>query len=521
MLIASIPYHNPIDAALQIALASEVDGIELRLDYAEHLSIQDIAALQKQCTTPLLFTLRKKSQGGYYPHDEKTRIEALMALSELKPDYMDIEHDTSQDILHRLSFNTQLICSYHNHDNTPVDLEAILSSMQHPAFFGYKIATQTNSVLDALRLLQFSLKHKKSCHSREGGNPFSPGVNLAKSEVDPRLRGDDKKEGWHDEQAQHNLTVIGMGTHGQCTRILSPVIGNFMHYACIDTESNTASGQMTIRELRETYQIKNLNLKTRIVALLGSPVSHSIGHIFHNRAISYLKENAVYIKLDVRPEELESTMTRCRTLPFLGFSVTQPLKEIIVPLLDGIDIADQPIGAINTISVENNQWIGCNTDGKGAWLALQAYCQPAHQTIVILGAGGAAAAIAHEALLHNANVMILNRTLDRAKKLAKRLGCQYDTLDTLKSLKNSYCAVINTLPRHDLLTSDDLSSNICAMDIIYQPAQTEFIRKAKKAGCVIIPGYDMYIEQALMQLQRWFNLAPSTLTQIKIRSALK
>lgn len=485
MIVTVIQCHDYHIAAQHIRqIHAMTDGIELRMDYANTLNLDAIAALRHEFHIPMIFTLRKQSQGGFYQQDETQREQDILALCEINPDYIDLEYDVSRDFVEGLALrypHIKLICSYHHFSETPADLMTILHSMQHPCFYAYKLAMKTNNTLDALRLMQF--------------------VNT--------------------NHTHYRLTGIGMGEAGQSTRILSPVLGNAMHYVSMDESQTTAPGQLTLNELLTTYSFRALNGESKIYALLGDPVSSSAGHILHNQNFVLTQTNAVYIKLRVTPEELPEVMRKCRTLPFTGFSITMPLKETIIPLLDDIEPSSQLIKAINSVVLEQGKWIGFNTDGVGAIQAITDRIDIAGQTVVILGAGGTARAIAYEALQHKANVIILNRTVARAATLAEELGCNSGDLTGLRRLK--YTVVINTLPAHvyaeksstDWLQPDAFPSNCIAMDIVYNPIHTPFLNVAKLANCTCILGYEMYINQAIMQVMRWCHPSTQALHDIK------
>jgi 3-dehydroquinate dehydratase / shikimate dehydrogenase len=486
MIITVIQCHNYDIAAQQIRQIHDVtEGIELRIDYSTSLDWVAIATLRHEFKIPMIFTLRKQSQGGFYQQDEPRRLQDLMALCEIGPDYIDLENDVPHDFVEALALKfpkIKLICSYHNFDETPSDLMAVLQSMQHPCFHIYKLAAKANNTVDALRLMQFVYSNR----------------------------------------THFSLTGIGMGEGGQSTRILSPVIGNAMHYVSIDELQATAPGQLALNELLTTYSFRTLNDDSKIYALLGDPVSLSVGHILHNQNFALTHTHAVYIKLQVTQDELPEVMRLCRTLPFAGFSITMPLKETIIPLLDEIDPSSQPIKAINTVVLEKGRLIGFNTDGLGAIQAITDRTDIAGKTVVILGAGGAARAIAYEALQHKANVIILNRTLTRAASLAEELGCSSGDLTNLGSLKHA-AVIINTLPGHvyseqsiiDWLQPDVFPPNCIVMDIVYNPIHTPFLKLAKLASCTCIFGYEMFINQAILQVIRWYSPSTQQLHDIK------
>ena len=299
-------------------------------------------------------------------------------------------------------------------------------------------------------------------------------------------------------------------------------MGCLFSYAFWDSSQATASGQLPLQDLTTTYHYRQLNSSTKIYALLGDPVHLSVGHIFHNRAIEIMGKNAVYIKLRVTAAELPAAMVLLRQLPIGGLSITMPLKETVVPLLDELSPDAQAIQAVNTV-VRGQQWIGWNTDGLGAMQALSEQCSLAGQTIIVLGAGGAARAIAYAALARGAKIIILNRSIAKAKILADELGCEAYALEVFPALKE-YTLCINTLPEsafqdpsmQAIWQSNPILPGTVVMDIVYQPLETTFLRAAKAAGCVCIPGFKMYIAQALLQIQHWFQPEAIAMQEIKL-----
>lgn len=479
MLIAVIPIKDyKLAHQHTLAIQSNAQGIELRLDYLDKLDFKKIDTLRKQITIPVIFTLRKKSQGGLYQQDEEQRLKDILQLCQLNPDFLDLEYDVPNTFLYEIKLqypNIKLICSYHNFEYTPDSLQTILYSIKNSYSDSYKIATYANKTLDALKMLEF--------------------IKIFKN--------------------QFSLTGICMGEAGQCTRILGPIVGNAFNYASASQFESTASGQFTIDELLSIYSYDQLTPQSNIYALLGNPIHLSLGHILHNLAMRLLKKNAVYIKLQVSQDELSDVLKKCRQLCFSGFSITMPLKENILPLLDTVETES---GAVNTIALYNNKYMGYNTDGEGVIAVLAEKMDLSKQRIIILGAGGAARAIAYALVRHKAKVIILNRTLDKALQLANELGCEGYDLNQIKNL--TYTFILNTLPDNiyadsNWLQSSDLLPKTYAMDIVYQPVITGFLRIAKSANCICIPGYEMFIHQALLQIKKWFNVNNAELEKIK------
>ena len=486
MLIATLPvtdYSSTKQKLFQIS--DRADGIELRLDYLSHWDIDEVTALRQACVLPVIFTLRSRAHGGHYPHPETQRIQEIMGLCALNPDYLDVEYDVPVQHIQAIRRRypaIKVILSYHNFEETPADLQALFQSIYQPDCYAYKIATHAQSSLDALRMLQCVLTLR------------------------PR----------------HRMVGLCMGEAGQCTRILGSVVGSIFSYAYWDAEQETAPGQLSLQDLTAIYHYRQLNPATKVYALLGDPVHLSVGHLLHNRAMALLQQNAVYVKLRVTSEDLPQALQLLRELPCWGLSITMPLKEAILPCLDEIDPETQVIQAVNTVLRRQQRLIGLNTDGVGAIQALSSYGALAGQTLILIGAGGAARAIAYVALRHQAKVIILNRTLARAQRLATELGCEAQALPALHAL-TGYTLCVNTLPEQAyqdpdmqaLWQSRPLLPNVLAMDIVYQPIETTFLRLVKAAGWRGIPGYEMFIAQALLQIQHWFQPEDQQLEKIK------
>ena len=463
MLVVSVTAKQHMQKALSFA----IDGIELRLDYFTKIDIEEIKKLRQACPVPIIFTLRKKSQGGFYKKSEKDRLKLIKQLIAINPDYFDLEYDVPHSFIkeiHQQYPHAKLICSYHNFKQTPKNLSKILKSMQKKEFSMYKIATKANSTLDALRMLN-------------------------------TIRG------------------ICMGDLGVLTRILAPIVNSKLNYASLNAKQETAPGQLDLRTLFDVYHYDKINRNTSIYALLGDPVDKSQSHIFHNQKIQEYKQNAVYIKLKLSALELKEFFQVIKKLPFKGFSVTMPLKEVVVPFMDKLSSDVKHIQAVNTILIKNNKLIGFNTDSIGALNAIAEKTTVKNKTIVIVGAGGTAKAIAYEALKRGATVIILNRTAKRAKDLAQQLGCLgYDLNYADKIAKQGYDILVNATSlgmagqKQELpIPKPAILPKSIVLDMVSKPKDTLFIKAAQSKNCICIYGEEVFIKQAIEQQRIWYG----------------
>ncbi len=486
MRIASIIANNPVSARIQISKAQPVaDAIELRLDYWPTIDLQALQTLRSEIALPVMFTLRKRSQGGNYAEDEQHRLALINQLATLEPDYLDLEYDVSSDFINALHTRypqIQLIRSYHDFTQTPNDLEALFKLVFHPAVAIFKIATYAHNICDTLRLLIFLRKISQ----------------------------------------QHRVIGMAMGEYGQASRILAPIVGSEFTYGSIDTETTAAPGQLTLEELTDIYHVQQLNRNTAIFALLGDPIAQSRGHLLHNQAFARLNKNAVYVKLKVGEAILQQAMQLLRQLPFAGFSVTMPHKEAILPSVDELAEDAKAMGAINTIKRQENRYYGFNTDSQaGAVLLKNKLGTLQGQKILILGAGGSAKAIAYALLTAGSEVTLCNRTLQRAQAFNREHGGDCLSFAALFALTDfPYTGIVNTLPATAFAEQCEswviphakgLKPQV-ALDIVYsfskdlnQPAITPFLQKADERGWECISGDKFFNEQAQQQLQIWFT----------------
>jgi 3-dehydroquinate dehydratase/shikimate dehydrogenase len=345
-----------------------------------------------------------------------------------------------------------LIVSCHNFEETPADLDQVLAWLQERPADLYKIATTAHSTLDALRMLEFVKNH--------------PGV-----------------------------IGLCMGPLGAITRILAPVVGTPLMYACVDDTPNPL-GQLSVSTLEEVYHFRALNRATRLYGLIGDPVEASIGHRFHNDAFRKAGENAVYLKMAVRPSELKEFLVYAQKLDFKGLSVTMPLKEAILPYLDEIDPEAQAIGAVNTLVFEDGKIKGFNTDGSGA---LKALGDVAGKKAVVLGAGGASKAIVYALRQAGAEVVAANRSLKPG----------YIGLD---EVPNQYDILINATPHPLPLEPAKIVPGSTVMDISIN--ETTLLHEARAKGCVCLSGSLMYRHQAEEQQLKW--LTPAQLSAVQV-----
>jgi shikimate dehydrogenase len=249
-----------------------------------------------------------------------------------------------------------------------------------------------------------------------------------------------------------------------------------------------------------------INGATQVYGILGRPVAHSLSPAMHNAAFRKVGLNAVYVAFPVA--DLAQAVAGLRGLQIPGVSVTIPLKEDIIPLLDEIDPRAEKIGAVNTVVNRDGQLTGYNTDWQGALLALTEKTEIAGQRVLILGAGGAAKAIAFAVQEQGGQVAITDVDLAKALALSRKLWVEVVAPDHLEDYPADIlinATPVGMAPRSGHIPLDPalLGRFGVVMDIVYKPLQTRLLQEASARGCQVIDGLRMLIHQGAAQFELW------------------
>ncbi|MCI8299739.1 MAG: shikimate dehydrogenase [Lachnospiraceae bacterium] len=264
---------------------------------------------------------------------------------------------------------------------------------------------------------------------------------------------------------------------------------------------------------------------TKLTALLGSPVAHSISPQMHNEAFRQLGLDYVYLAFDVTPDTLKDAVSGLKAAGICGFNLTMPLKVHILPLLDEITPAAKLAGAVNTVMVKDHRLIGHTTDGAGYMRSVSdAGYNIIGRKMTLLGGGGAAAAICVQAALDGvASIDMFKRknaswdkTMDFCMRTASETGCKIRLLDfndtalLAESIAESAILTnatslgmapeMNVSP---ILDPSILHEDLIVSDIIYNPRETLLMKQAKERGCPCFNGLYMLLYQGAAAFTCW------------------
>jgi shikimate dehydrogenase len=280
-----------------------------------------------------------------------------------------------------------------------------------------------------------------------------------------------------------------------------------------------------------------LSGKTKVCAIIGDPVDHTLSPPMHNAAFQALGLDYVYVPFRVTKEGLKAAVAGLKALNVRGFNITMPHKVTIIPMLDRLDPTAEKIGAVNTVVNEAGLICGYNTDGPGALQALiENGADPKGKKVVVVGAGGASRAISYVLASHGAELTILNRTLELdwahtiARLIKDNLGAEAKVLELgkaqLKSALTDASILVNATsagmePDADKtpVPAEVLRSGLTVFDVIYSPVKTRLLSEAESAGCRTIGGVELLVWQGILCFEKWTGRkAP---LEVMRRTALK
>jgi 3-dehydroquinate dehydratase/shikimate dehydrogenase len=469
------------------------DIVELRLDClidtspARLLEVCD--PVLRRVGKSLIITLRPASEGGRQALERNARMNfwrtSIAALMSSKEVLVDIELDLISELTTDRDFSSavdwqRVICSFHEFAGGPADLNGIYDQIAATPARTMKIAAQVSDTTDCIPFFQ--------------------------------LLGRASDEG-------RDLIAIGMGEAGLATRVLGPSRGAFMTYGSVDVEHTTAPGQVSIESLVNSYRVRRISSLTQIYGLIGNPVSHSISPQIHNAGFSYNEIDAVYLPLEVHDareffRRMVQSSSREITWNLRGLSVTAPHKNNVVEFLDWIEPAAREIGAVNTIVIENGSLRGYNTDADAFLVPLQRILPSlGNVSCAVVGAGGAARTAAWALQRAGARVTVFARDAKTAKPLVEEFGIGYQPLE--EASFGSYDVVVNATPlgtaganqNETVASAAQLRGVRLVYDLVYNPIETRFIHEARRAGCQVIGGLEMFLAQAAAQFELWTGQA--------------
>ncbi len=265
----------------------------------------------------------------------------------------------------------------------------------------------------------------------------------------------------------------------------------------------------------------SINAKTRLCAVFGHPVAHSLSPEIHNAAFEAAGLPFAYVAHDVEPGRVSVALEGIRVMGYRGLSVTIPHKVEALEAVDEVDETAKVIGCINTVVNDNGRLLGYNSDGLGALGALrQADADPEGSRTLVIGSGGAARAIAvtisreappKEMTILGIEAAELDRLANdvRAKGKTHVVAKALDATSLSEAIAHADIVIHGTpIGMHpnegkSLVPAESLHSGLAVFDAVYNPRHTRLLEDAARAGCRTIPGVEMFLGQAYVQFELW------------------
>ncbi|CAL4906271.1 unnamed protein product [Urochloa decumbens] len=331
----------------------------------------------------------------------------------------------------------------------------------------------------------------------------------------------------HCQAKQVPIVGLVMKERGFISQVLCAKYGGYLTFAALEKGKESAPGQPTVADLINKYNIRQIGPDTKVIGIIGNPVSHSKSLTVQNQAFRSVGFNAVF--LPFLSDDVVKFLKTFSLSEYAGFSCTMPHKETVVRCCDDLDPIARDIGAINTIVRRpDGKLVGYNTDYVGAISAIEdaiRASQPidpatsplARRLFVVIGAGGAAKAVAYGAKEKGARVVIANRTFARAQDLARLIGGTALTISELETyhpedgmiLANATSVGMYPNVNETPLSKEALSNYSIVFDAVYIPKETRLLREAAECGITAVNGLEMLSRLAVVQFELFTGGMPA------------
>jgi 3-dehydroquinate dehydratase/shikimate dehydrogenase len=453
------------------AMAHDNPFLEFRLDYLK----QPLSALSKIRSflethhyATAIATCRRAENGGKFKGSLASQLDVLTKATTAGCQIVDLEIQSAvkskPQAIARLRSLGRLLISFHDFRATRNLNDTLEKMLVIPADF-YKVVTTATTLSDNVIMMKFLQSHS-------------------------------------DRDA---LIGLCMGEQGIISRVLGVRSGSVFTFGAVSADLKTAPGQISARDLRAIYRIEQVDPATRVYGVAGDPVGHSLSPVIMNAAMRRENVNSVYLPLHAKT--LKDLLYCIREIPLHGLSVTMPYKQAILEHLDNTDAHTSKTGACNTVvRGQDGKLYGFNTDIAGVVRPLEQRITIENAKVLVLGAGGAARAAVFGLKERGAEVWVMNRTSAKAQKLARQTKAHSIKRTDLR--KVSFDVIINATPvgmgntRDCPLKDDEIKAKV-VFDMVYDPVETHLLQVARAKGIAVIPGVEMFVQQAARQFEIW------------------
>lgn len=413
----------------------------------------------------LIATCRRFAGGGRYRGSIAKQLFHLSEAIRAGCQWYDLEQETAslcpRELLDVLLGEGRQLRSAHFFRRMPANVHRVAADLKRGGADAVKIAAQCHSLADGLKLLAVA-------------------------------------------RSARDIVAVPMGEIARPLRLLAPRERDQISYHPVDQA--TAPGQVPLDEALNLYRVDRIDRRTRVYGAIGDPIGHSLSPALHNAGFQARRMKAVYLPFLVR--DLHDFIQAIQPLGIRGFSVTLPHKERILRYLDDCEPLAERIGAVNTVVVGGQAKLyGHNTDYIGVLRTLETRIPLRNSRVLVLGAGGAARAVAFALAEAGASVCLWARRIEKARPLARAVGGQL--LERRQLPTEFFDAIVNATPvgmapeiGRSPLRGNELNCRL-VFDTIYRPRETALLQLAARRGIQTVSGVDMFIAQGTAQWEIW------------------
>lgn len=465
--------------------AKYIDLAELRVDFLTEDEQLEVRKFPSMIRVPCILTIRRISDHGKYTSSEFSRTALFgraLAFANRNPEknfaYVDFEEDFHVPSLEdaALAFGVNIIRSAHKFDGPFPNIKEKCSRMRKTGFEIPKLVFAPKNLSDITKLFKETEKFTSFEH-----------------------------------------IICPVGNLGIPARILCQKTHSYMTYTSPRETLNNLKelGHTDPITINEMYNFRNLNESSKIYAVTGLQLEHTSLPLLHNAGYRAHGMNSVFIPLP--STSISESLQFAKQIGIEGMAIEFPFNKEIMYNLENFDPETAEINACNTIVYKDKIWIGHNTDAFGFKMAFSeflGFSRLRGRKVAIIGAGGAAYAIAHAVKLMGGKACIFNRSISHAKALAERYGFSYAQLgiESLPTLEKYSNIIVQATSVGENTTDAPSKENNpiwfyqfkgheLLFDVVYKPEETPVMKVAKEAGCRVSNGSTMLKYQAHLQFK--------------------
>jgi 3-dehydroquinate dehydratase/shikimate dehydrogenase len=447
--------------------ATFADMVEVRLDTVDR---PDALGAIEGRRRPVLVTCRASWEGGHFQGSEEERERILSEAQAAGAEFVDVEARAEfAATITRRRRGRGIVLSLHAFGAPPADLLERALAMRSTGVEVVKIAIEAGRLGDVLPLLDLA-----------------------------------SRTDFVDGDGMNGHVLLAMGQPGVPTRVLAARLANRWTYA----GDGVAPGQIPAARLLGEFGFRRIKSDATLFGVVGNPIAHSLSPVMHNAGFNALGLNAVYVPLQAA--DAEDFVAFARHTQMGGASITAPFKVDMLAKVDQIEEIAKRVGAINTLIVRDGRWLGANTDVDGFLTPLAGRIALKRARATVLGAGGAARAVAVALGSQGAAVTVCARRVEAAREVAALAD---GVAGTWPPRPGSWDVLINATSSGSRGADDDPMTGVpldgeIVFDLVYAPARTPLLERAAREGCLPIGGLEMLVAQAERQFELWTGIRP-------------